>query len=474
MPSRKVLIVDDSQAMRRSIVYALQRVETTCLEAQDGADGLKRLAAERFDIILTDINMPIMDGLKLIAHVRAEESAHKATPIVVITTESAPEDRRRALALGANAYLVKPLRANAVLEAVKALLNPLRRAPPMGDERARRKSASSSWPPRWSPPRTSPAGTRCRQSGREPRRPPPRERARRRAPRAALPGREQRGALHHLGQAGGGRDPAGGAGAHPGAARRADGRAAAGLPGGDQHLDPGLRRGRRGAAGAGAPGRGGGAGAAHRRRPLGNPRRHQALTTAATSTPSPSSRTRRPEPRWSRSPAPRSATASRCASSRRPGPPGPGRHAGEAGARGGDAAGRRTSSRRTSPGSATSRACCTGAGLCLRQTIDRPRRRPCCCPSAAASSLAGCAPGPGPRHQGEHDAGSGDRLDPARRAGGRRPAGPALRARPRAWCSRGCARPSGCRWWWGPRSGQSWCWPPRCAPSPSPGPSWTC
>lgn len=119
----KALIVDDSQAMRRSIAYALQRIDgVVCLEAQDGAEGLKRLASERFDIILTDINMPIMDGLKLIAHVRGEDSAHREVPVVVVTTESAPEDRRRAMALGANAYLVKPLRAHEVIAAVKDLL----------------------------------------------------------------------------------------------------------------------------------------------------------------------------------------------------------------------------------------------------------------------------------------------------------------------------------------------------------------
>jgi two-component system chemotaxis response regulator CheY len=119
----KALIVDDSQAMRRSIAYALQRIDgVVCLEAQDGAEGLKRLAGERFDIILTDINMPIMDGLKLIAHVRSEESSHRDVPVVVITTESAPEDRRRAMALGANVYLVKPLRAHEVIAAVKSLL----------------------------------------------------------------------------------------------------------------------------------------------------------------------------------------------------------------------------------------------------------------------------------------------------------------------------------------------------------------
>jgi two-component system chemotaxis response regulator CheY len=119
----KALVVDDSQAMRRSIIYALQRIEgMVCLEAADGVEGLKRLSTESFDIVLTDINMPIMDGLKLIAHLRQAESAHRETPVVVITTEAAPEDRRRALALGANAYLVKPLRAQNVLATVKGLL----------------------------------------------------------------------------------------------------------------------------------------------------------------------------------------------------------------------------------------------------------------------------------------------------------------------------------------------------------------
>lgn len=119
----RALVVDDSQAMRRSIIYALQRVEgMVCFEAQDGAEGLKRLASERFDIVLTDINMPIMDGLKLIAQMRLSESVHKGVPVVVITTESAPEDRRRAMALGASAYLVKPLRAATVISTVKELL----------------------------------------------------------------------------------------------------------------------------------------------------------------------------------------------------------------------------------------------------------------------------------------------------------------------------------------------------------------
>ena len=123
MSDLSALIVEDSPTMRQLLVFALSRLRgVRVVEADDGLDALKKLQAQQFDIILTDINMPVMDGLKLIAHVRAEDSPHKLTPIVVISTESAPEDRRRALALGANAYLVKPLRANSVLETVKQLL----------------------------------------------------------------------------------------------------------------------------------------------------------------------------------------------------------------------------------------------------------------------------------------------------------------------------------------------------------------
>ena len=119
----RALVVDDSQAMRRSIIYALERLGSViCVEAQDGADGLKKLTTEgRFDIVLTDINMPLMDGLKLISHIR-QATDHRRVPIVVVTTASAQADRERALALGASAYLVKPVQAKQVQGAVRELL----------------------------------------------------------------------------------------------------------------------------------------------------------------------------------------------------------------------------------------------------------------------------------------------------------------------------------------------------------------
>lgn len=108
--------------MRELIVFALSRVkQIKVTEADDGVDGLKKLAGGRFDIILTDINMPIMDGLKLVKRVRTDP-VHKDVPIVIITTESAEEDRQRALALGANAYLTKPIQAPQVIAKVRELL----------------------------------------------------------------------------------------------------------------------------------------------------------------------------------------------------------------------------------------------------------------------------------------------------------------------------------------------------------------
>lgn len=118
----RALVVDDSLQLRRSVMYALQRLEdVVCVEAGDGAEALKKFQASHFDIVLTDINMPVLDGLKLTSHIRKGGTNH-LVPIVIITTEAALADRERALKLGANAYLVKPVKAQDVLDTVKSLL----------------------------------------------------------------------------------------------------------------------------------------------------------------------------------------------------------------------------------------------------------------------------------------------------------------------------------------------------------------
>ena len=122
MSEYKVLIVEDSPTMRQLISFALKRLRGIQIcEASDGVDGLKKLSVEKFDLIFTDINMPIMDGLKLVSLVR-NDASYKETPIVVITTEGAQEDRERALALGANDYITKPIQPNRILDVAKTLL----------------------------------------------------------------------------------------------------------------------------------------------------------------------------------------------------------------------------------------------------------------------------------------------------------------------------------------------------------------
>jgi two-component system chemotaxis response regulator CheY len=122
MNRHRILIVEDSPTMRQLLSFALKRLkDVDIVEAQDGMDGLRKVTGDHFDLALVDINMPVMDGLKLISLIRGEESL-KAMPIIVITTEGAREDRERALALGADEYLTKPIQANKVLQVAKSLL----------------------------------------------------------------------------------------------------------------------------------------------------------------------------------------------------------------------------------------------------------------------------------------------------------------------------------------------------------------
>ena len=122
MQRHRILIVEDSPTMRQLLVFALRRLPgVDIVEAQDGMDGLRKLSSDHFDLALIDINMPVMDGLKLIGLMRGEDEL-RDVPVVVITTEGAEQDRERALRLGANEYLTKPIQANRVLAVVRSLL----------------------------------------------------------------------------------------------------------------------------------------------------------------------------------------------------------------------------------------------------------------------------------------------------------------------------------------------------------------
>ena len=123
MAKRRCLLVEDSPTMRQLIMFALKRIpDLEIVEASDGVDALKKLPGGTFDLMLTDINMPIMDGLKLISLMKSNPT-YKDIPVVVITTEGAKEDREKGLALGAKAYITKPVQTTGLLRVVKDILS---------------------------------------------------------------------------------------------------------------------------------------------------------------------------------------------------------------------------------------------------------------------------------------------------------------------------------------------------------------
>jgi two-component system chemotaxis response regulator CheY len=122
MAEHQILVVEDSPTMRQLLSFALKRLKNVDLvEASDGMDGLRKVTSDHYDLVFVDINMPVMDGLKLISLIRGEPSLADM-PICVITTEGASADRERALALGANEYLTKPIQASKVLGVARSLL----------------------------------------------------------------------------------------------------------------------------------------------------------------------------------------------------------------------------------------------------------------------------------------------------------------------------------------------------------------
>ena len=119
----KLLIVDDSTMLRDMLNYALNEGGyTDVTEAVDGVDGLAKAKAADFDLIITDVNMPNMDGLTLIGELR-KISQYSKKPILVLTTERSDEMKARGKAAGATGWIVKPFVPDQLLKAVNIVLS---------------------------------------------------------------------------------------------------------------------------------------------------------------------------------------------------------------------------------------------------------------------------------------------------------------------------------------------------------------
>jgi two-component system chemotaxis response regulator CheY len=125
MSEVRTLIVDDSSVMRKIVERSLRQAGLDTLlvfEAGSGIDGLELLKAEHVDLILSDINMPSMDGLEFLRQVRAQNLA-PGVPVVMITTESSEEHVKQAILAGAQGYIRKPFTPEQVKERVLPLLH---------------------------------------------------------------------------------------------------------------------------------------------------------------------------------------------------------------------------------------------------------------------------------------------------------------------------------------------------------------
>lgn len=116
--SQTILTVDDSRTMRDMLRMALVDAGFNVIQAVDGLDGLAVLEREKPDVIITDINMPNLDGFGFIERVR-DGSAHRATPILVLTTESDVEKKTRAREAGATGWIVKPFNPEKLIAAIR-------------------------------------------------------------------------------------------------------------------------------------------------------------------------------------------------------------------------------------------------------------------------------------------------------------------------------------------------------------------
>jgi two-component system chemotaxis response regulator CheY len=115
--AKKILAVDDSKTMRDMVTFTLSKAGFDVMEAADGQKALDVMRRTKFDLIITDINMPIMDGITLIKNVRTG-SDHRGVPILILTTESDDAKKAAGKSAGATGWLVKPFSPDKLVELV--------------------------------------------------------------------------------------------------------------------------------------------------------------------------------------------------------------------------------------------------------------------------------------------------------------------------------------------------------------------
>ena len=118
--SKIVMVVDDSGSFRTVVKLALQKAGYGVIEAQDGKDAVGKLGGQKINLIVCDVNMPNMDGLTFLRHIKTM-SAYKFTPVIMLTTESQESKKAEGRAAGARAWITKPFQPSQLVDAVNRL-----------------------------------------------------------------------------------------------------------------------------------------------------------------------------------------------------------------------------------------------------------------------------------------------------------------------------------------------------------------
>ena len=120
---KTILVVDDSASVRQVVSIALKGAGYDVIQGSDGKDALKQLDGRRIHLIISDVNMPNMDGITFVSEVK-KLPAYKFTPIIMLTTESQEDKKKQAQAAGAKAWVTKPFQPPQMLAAVEKLIAP--------------------------------------------------------------------------------------------------------------------------------------------------------------------------------------------------------------------------------------------------------------------------------------------------------------------------------------------------------------
>lgn len=121
--SKTILIVDDSASIRQVVSITLKGAGYDVIEAIDGKDGLAKLDGKKIHLIISDVNMPNMDGISMVKEIKQMPS-YKFTPIVMLTTEGSDDKKQQGKSAGAKAWIVKPFKPAQMLQAVSMLVLP--------------------------------------------------------------------------------------------------------------------------------------------------------------------------------------------------------------------------------------------------------------------------------------------------------------------------------------------------------------